>query len=327
VSDRVVTVPPTYHGSSRYWLVTLEPKRADELILHYSFEQSNSGYQAGERSYLVRVGPKGCQRELVIGTYRESASPDLCLGDRLVVPIALQDNYANYQFSNHDSTIREAYGQPSARPPNPINPSPVQTPIAAWLAYRGRHFEMASTAGGDRMVTWHAHWQAIDPGRWNVGLAMQPSPELQALAEVTADPADEYSTRVSGPDDETVQAIVVLPANQSLSVLPRTMLGRNYNRTGPYANSSSSVSDRFPVGQLVLRVGDRFQIPYGGARISRSSLPSMNWQAQQAELDRLAALANHVLVQQKPFAPPALESPTSERYPAQRHFFDDWLVP
>lgn len=330
VGDRVVTVPPNYHGSSRYWLVTLEPQREGELILRYEFQQANSRYQGGDRSYFVRVGPRGCQRELTIKSFSNGASrhPDLCLGDRFVMPIELPANYFNYRFSDRDPIMTQIYVRPKPPLPQSFDASPLTNPIAAWLAYRGRHFEMVSTAGGDRMVTWHAHWQAIATGRWNLELAMQPSPELLALTAEAANSLDDaYQTQVSGPEDKTEQSIVVLPAGTPLSVLPLTMRGENYYGSSPSASNSSSVSDRFPVGQLVLRVGDRFQIPYGGARISRSSLPSMNWQAQQAELDRLAASANTVLIQQKPFAPPALESPTSERYPAQRHFFDDWLAP
>lgn len=332
VSDRVVTVPPSYDGASHYWLVTLEPRREGEPILRYEFQQANSRYQRGDRSYFVRVGPRGCQRELTVASlrYGESRYPDLCLGDRLVVPIELEHNYSNYRFSDRNSVITQIYIRPQPPLPESFDPSPLPSalpkPIATRLKYLGRHFEMVSTAGGDRRVTWQAHWQAIATGRWNLELAMQPSPELQALTAGRSD--DGVPNYVSGPEDKTLQSIAVLPVGQPLTVLPLTMRGNNYYGPGSAASNRSSVSDRFPVGQLVLRVGDRVQLPYGGAEIRRSSLPrNMNWQAQQAEIDRLAASANPVLIQQKPFAPPALESPIAGQNTTQRHFYDDWLVP
>jgi hypothetical protein len=158
------------HTGGRYWLAHVRPKRTGSFQLKYKYRDNNPSYTHGERELPFTVGPKGCRR----GPLGAAAYTYVCLGDTIILPIAL-DDYAGHTFNITRTPYQPELWESvaTARPPeenNKLDRSPVANPAADYLQYVGRSVHQSSHRAGGYTLNFYAVFEARKPGRLNLAL-------------------------------------------------------------------------------------------------------------------------------------------------------------
>jgi hypothetical protein len=248
-------------GSAKinYWVVTMEPKVAGKYTIRYTFQRSAYGYANGDREYSIVVGASGCQRTI----HNREVYPNLCLGDKLLLPIEINRHFFNYKFYK---VSRFSGGGLFANPGNESNRPNFTAqgaiePAQNHLQYLGQEFVINSTRSGDWNVHWQALFQARNPGFLSLRLQQVPSEKLRRLLE---------SNRRSYLAAEPVEyPIAILPKSQPITTMPYGFHSYDYE---PMV--SSSTFEHFPFRVSHLRVGDRLWLKYSYARVYREDINS-----------------------------------------------------
>ena len=101
VADAVATGP---HGYG-YWLVTVQPKRAGNLLIRHTAElqyPENFSFPKDDgihREYRFTIGEKNQQRVHYVGGWDYRVYPLACLGDKIVIPIRIHKTLIDHTFS------------------------------------------------------------------------------------------------------------------------------------------------------------------------------------------------------------------------------------
>jgi hypothetical protein len=318
VVNAAVKTHTDYRGQTRYWILTLQPKTAGQFIIRYGFERSHTGYSKSQREYQIVVGPTGCPR-----IFHHKFHPDICLGDRIMVPIEINAQNSHYTFSRR-SQLPQNFLFPSYVPstdrPTFIPQPSVQTspkPVPNTLMYLGRDFDQSPTRGGDLHITWRALLRAQRVGTLNLTLQLNPSQVLQEL--VRRDGENPESDRRTGinPDPVTT-TIVVLPDKSPITTLP---FRESVNDSDLHGNGSSG-SHQYPLGAIYARVGDRLWLNAGASRLSRDVVWNDRNGAEltQSQLQRSLMNSDLTITEQ-----PVNLGMVNSRHSNSANQFDNWL--
>ena len=322
VQKAEVKTKENYRGDTRYWLLTLQPKKAGNFVIRYTFERSQSGYSHANRIYQISVGEAGCKRVF----YANRFYPDLCLGDQVLVPIEMNAQNLNYAFYNQ-SNLASGQSRPNLSPSTQqlsFNPKNLTNAAVSSLHYLGRNFETSSTRGGDLVVHWQSLVVAKRPGLLNIKLQLLPSPELEQLAAAGDGSDDRFGISLR----ETQFAIAITPENASVIALPFEEIADDNQLTGPYKGGGSIMRHQYPLKIVRLRVGDRVWLTYGDARIPNRKA----WHQFVGEKIRQSTfepLFNAELqISEHPFNPnQETLNDANGSFASNGVYFDDWLTP
>lgn len=176
----------TYHGGGAYWLAHLRPKRPGGFTLKYAyryedpFTTGDTRETRAEHSFQLNVGPRGCRRRPA----HMASSFEPCLGDTVIVPIALDAYRRVYTGHTFEFTARPA--APRAAPAGPedwelrlsqqqdaeLRRDAVANPLAAHLKYLGSTVSVRPHRSPGYTAEYHATFEAVSPGRFNLLLGV-----------------------------------------------------------------------------------------------------------------------------------------------------------
>lgn len=305
--------------ATRYWLVTLQPKQPGQFTLRYTFYRSGDAYPYGDREYAVNAGTAGCERVW----FREQFFPDLCLGDRVVIPIEIRQGSSHYAFGRRSrfATEKPNYLRLPKEYPK-LNPAeaPLQASIPSppsYFRYLGRTTigrGGGSTAGGDLPVPFSTLLAAQKVGSLFLTIRLNPSPGLvQRLQQ-----QKQRDERQNRPDFDPFMGTVIIKAkSEPVTVLPLQETNNDYEITDNrrfYRYRSKG----FSVETIQARVGDRLWFDYGHIWLHLQGREFRDFTTQ------ILPLLNQSV-------PEIIEQPLSAK-PAKTtiqdfYTFDDWLTP
>lgn len=174
----------TYYSGGGFWLAHVRPKRAGHFALKYTYEYADPFDKSGEphtrveRSIAFHVGPRGCWRR---PDYMASRF-EPCLGDTVILPIALDAYRKEYAGHVFEFTVHSARPPGAAAGPEKwqedlarqqeagLNKEPVANPLAEHLKYLGRVTHIMPHRAPGYTAEFYATFEAVKPGRFNLSL-------------------------------------------------------------------------------------------------------------------------------------------------------------
>lgn len=167
----------------------------------------------------------------------------MCLGDTLILPFVVND-YTGHVFTlgRRGSSVDAGAGETVAPPPVEMAPAvdSIANPLSAYLRYLGTSsYEMLKRSGGGTTF-YSAEFQAVAPGRFNLGL--------------------HGGTSAAGSIP-----VIVVPRGQPVTVLlaNETVVG-----TDRVQGFSSHTGNQYLNTLLLLQPGDRIALEYRSHSIS-----------------------------------------------------------
>lgn len=253
VGDELVRRPRD--TADRYWLVRVKPKRSGYYKLKYSFKfiKSYSDYpEEGEHTMVIGVGGKRCYRH----NNPQNGISNVCLGDTVIIPIQVANATAHEfsfqaEYNKTDESLEEgrkrftqwvSYGQVS----------PVFNQLSPHVKLLGiKSSAMAHRACCAETIDYFATFEAVKPGRFNLGLSS---------FEGDAMPGESTKMR---PEDGT-PIIIVNPGTPITALVPS-------EDTIHYADAkrfSSHAGNSFITNLMILQPGDVFTLRYSQSTIN-----------------------------------------------------------
>lgn len=235
--------------ASDYWLVYVRPKRSGHYSLKYTYafvkKWNEYSSEEGESEFSINVGGKNCHRR----NSPENGISSFCLGDTIIVPI-LTANLTAHAFSlkfrpqKAESLAESQKYFKSRETYSPVEP--VFNQLRSNVRLLGtKRFEMAHRACCSVTVDYYAIFEAIKPGRFNLGFSYFEGENL---------PAEPIKLNAG----YGVPIIIVAPGTPITGLLPA-------ERTIHYADKrrfSSHAGNSFITDLLILQPGDVFALRY-----------------------------------------------------------------
>jgi hypothetical protein len=244
----------TYYSGGGFWLVHVRPKRAGQFSLKYVYEYDDPFDKSGEpharveRTIALGVGPRGCWRrpEHMASRYEP------CLGDTIILPIALDAYKTEYAGHTFEFTVHSV--APEAAPAGPekweedlarqqeagLDKEAVANPSAEHLKYLGRTTHiMPHRAPGYTAVS-YATFEAVKPGRFNLSLG----------ASAPGVPPDGH------PGGGSVPVIVVERGT------PVTWLAAQESVSDHKGRFSSHWGENYLTSPVIMQPGERLTLPF-----------------------------------------------------------------
>ncbi len=177
-----------WHGSGRFWLVHVKPKRSGHFKLKYKYRYidrvrpKDPLYEFVEHEMPIWVGPRGCRRRVQDRNYT-----DVCLGDTVIIPVVL-DNFDGHTFSLAGREL-----QPMSEPlaeslkmemaareeeDKKLHTEPVANPAAEFLKYVGSAAYYHPHRAPGFTMDFHATFEAVKPGAFNLSVGARVSDKL-----------------------------------------------------------------------------------------------------------------------------------------------------
>lgn len=235
-----LTQRSTWHGAGTFWLVHVRPKRSGHYTLKYRYDYNDPHYTYVEHEMYMSVGEKGCRRGV-----RSGAIAGACMGDTIIFPVAA-GKYTGHTFSlkrQEQSTTGEDV-QKSLRDMevSGLYTEPVANPAGEYLKYIGRSVDYMPHRNGGFTVEFHATFEAVRPGSFNLALAGR-APDSASL---------KLSASGSVP-------MVIVERDAPATVLAQyeTVVGTDAKR-----GFSSHTGNEYLTGIKILQTGDRIALPY-----------------------------------------------------------------
>ncbi len=273
-----------------YWLVTLQPKTKGRFTVRYKFSNQLGSYS--DREYPISVGDRSCARLLVNQSF---FYPNICLGDKIMIPIQLEPdnlNNFNYIFSKSSRYMGDAIT--NYIPPSEILLAHSQTTNNLnYLSYLGKGID----ATNQELVKLYAAFSSKNIGKFNLETTVRLPNILQPYA--------------LDAGEAIVTPLEIFPAETPLVVLPE----REYSCQSAQISLDSPCdptsyrSFAYPQQKMRSRVGDRLNIEY--------ALLNMLASPTSVDPDSLSAQLQAVdpIIQELPF--------NLDRQ--EEGFFDRWL--
>jgi hypothetical protein len=241
VDDKIARSPVVW-GAFRHWLAFVKPTSPGTYTVKYSVTFPAGDYSRGERSYEFRVFEQGCRR---------SAQPyinagNYCLGDTVILPIRL-DGYQNHTFTvnmtPNEAPAREEIAPEWLEKPNMAQPPPesVRNPVAEHLKYLGMARYENLLRSLRVTISYAAIFEAVKPGRFNFSVGPPAHPQGGPVRE---------------PDG---QAVIVVDRDAPVTSLAPRERTLDYSR---YYVSTVGNTNTYPIGTMILQVGDTIAIGY-----------------------------------------------------------------
>ncbi|HWS54663.1 MAG TPA: hypothetical protein VN228_11070 [Pyrinomonadaceae bacterium] len=177
-----------YHGGGAYWLAHVRPKRPGSFTLKYAygyedpFTKGETSATRAEHSFHINVGPRGCWRRPA----HMASRFEPCLGDTIILPFAL-DAYRRvyaghtFEFAARPAAARDAPAGPEAweltllrQQDAKLRRDEVVNPLAEHLKYLGSTAEVRLHRAPGYTAEYHATFEAVRPGRFNLLLGAGP---------------------------------------------------------------------------------------------------------------------------------------------------------
>lgn len=257
-----------------FWLVYATPRRSGDFELRYRYDYRNRVrphdplFTHVEHTSYVRVGERGC--------WRRRQAKDVCLGDTLILPFVV-DDYTGHVFSlarRGSSAGGGAGAAEAALVAAAAAVDSIPNPLFVHLRYLGtRSYEMLRRNGGGTTV-YSAEFQAVAPGRFNLGLNGGTSaagsipviivPRGQPVTVLLANETVEGTDRVRGfsshGGNQYLNTLLLLqPGDRiTLEFSHRALSARQEREQGSGARETADVAPvitRFP---FHLDAGERF---------------------------------------------------------------------
>ena len=251
-----------YHGGGAYWLAHVRPKRAGSFTLKYvyvyedPFVKSEPRATRAEHTFSFHVGPRGCWRRPEF----MSSSFEPCLGDTIILPVALDAYRKNY--SGHAFELKVHSISPPGAPAGPekweedlprqqdagLDQEAVANPLAGHLKYLGRAVHLRPHRAPGYTAEFHATFEAVRPGRFNVSLG-------------AAAPGEPHARLAGGGP------VPVIVVERGTPVTWLAAQGTVVDRKGRF---SSHYGENYLTTPVIMQPGERLTLPYH--RITRRGL-------------------------------------------------------
>jgi hypothetical protein len=246
LKDELKGRPHELRGDS-YWLVHVKAKHSGYFVLTYSYKENDPHYSHVERDFLLRIGPSGCRR----GPPYTGSYARFCVGDRIIVPIII-NNFSSQEFAltskQYSSKDDESFEKerPAVKDSGTATAS-VANPAADLIRFVGCTSNKLLHRNGGYTLENFATFEAIKPGRLNLGVGLSPS---------------------TNPDDGI--PIIIVARDTPVTLLASRQEVRGYSKGYDGREWVSSTSgDAFMSDLMILQPGDRISINYRTSRRSR----------------------------------------------------------
>ena len=282
VNDKVTT-----KVEKTYWLVTLQPKIAGKFTVRYKFLNQNGSYSDNE--YPISVGDRNCQRLLVNHSF---LYPNICLGDKIIIPIQLESPLVNYSFSNASKYKGDSITNYTPQGVVSLVGSNLSNTLN-YLFYLGKGIDETNP----KLIKLYAIFSSKNTGKFNLETTIN-------LPEILQPYALDAGEAIATPME-------VLPAGTPLVLLPE----REYSCQSAQLSLDSPCdptsyrSFAYPQQKLRSRVGDRLNVEYALLRIPASPI----------------ALDPQELSTQLQLVEPVIEELSFKTESQGDDFFDSWL--
>lgn len=232
-----------------YWLITLQPKTTGKFTVRYKFLNQNGSYSDNE--YPISVGDRSCDRLLVTQSF---FYPNMCLGDKIVIPIRLDIQAINYSFSNSSKYTGDAITNFIPQGVTLlVNNSAINN--LNYLSYLGKGIDVTS----QELVKLYAAFSSKNIGKFNLETIVDLPEKLQPYA--------------LDAGEAIVTPIEILPTQIPLVMLPEreySCQSAQISLDSP-CDPSSYRNFAYPQQKTQSRVGDRLNIEY--ALLNMLALP------------------------------------------------------
>ena len=238
-----------WHGGSVYWLAHLRAKRPGEYSLKYRYRYKDHVnpkdplYTFVEHQTSVRVGPRGGPRQ--------PRYTFVCVGDTVILPVLLND-FTEHTFSivaqphtPGDAATEKRWRETEAAR---LHREHVNNPAAEFMRYVGRSAHYSPHRVPGYTMTFHATFEAIKPGSFNLSVGGNPVP------------------------------VVVLAPGEPVTVIA----ARNDEHGYSERFSSNGGGNDYLTTPLILEVGERFTLEYLTYSIRGRSALGENEEALEA---------------------------------------------
>lgn len=230
----------TWHGAGTFWLVHVRPKRSGHYTLKYRYDYNDPHYTHVEHEMYMSVGEKNCRRGV-----RSDAIAGACMGDTIIFPVAV-NKYTGHTFSlrrqEHSPPSEDVQKSLRQMEVSRLYTEPVANPVGEYLKYIGRHVNYMEHRNGGFTVEFHATFEAVKPGSFNLALAGRaPDSTIPKL-----------NTSGSVP-------LVIVEKDAPATVLTQyeTVVGTDAKR-----GFSSHTGNEYLTGIKILQTGDLISLPY-----------------------------------------------------------------
>ncbi len=275
VARERLTRRSNWHGGQLYWLAHLRAKRPGEYYVVYKYRYKDRVrpqdplYTFVEHQTLVRVGPRGCSRR--------PRNNSVCVGDTFILPVVVND-YTEHTFSlaaqpykpGDPSTEKALRGMDEAG----LQRETVPNPAEKFMKYLGSRAHYSPHRALGYTVTYMATFEAVAPGSFNFTVGASSMPIV-----------------VVGPGDAV------------------TVLSSGDNVHGYTERFSSRSGNNYQTTPVILQVGERLTLHYGGYSVRGRSARGEN----KEEIE--AGIKDH---------PPVITLLPFRVDPAQ--VFNEWVV-
>lgn len=277
----------TTKAETTYWLVTLQPKITGKFTFRYKFLNQNGGYSDNE--YPISVGDRSCQRLLVNQGF---FYPNMCLGDKITIPIRLEAQAINYSFSKSSKYTGDAITNYIPQDGTLLVNSGIANNLD-YLSYLGRGIN----ATNQLLVKLYVAFSSKNIGKFNL--------------ETTVDLPEKLQPYALDVGEAIVTPMEIFPARTPLVFLPE----REYSCQSAQISLDSPCdpasyrSFAYAQQKLRSRVGDRLNVEY--TLLNTLSLPTpLDTEILSAQLQLVEPV-----IKELPFS---IES-------QEDGFFDGWL--
>jgi len=237
-----------------YWLASVRPKRAGEIVFRHTYQTPGSGYRHQDHEMRIFVGERGAPRSL-----RADLRPQrVSIGDLVLVPFRVGDGVVGHAFRAdsrfphyHYSSFPVTYDErPLASGAADLRASDG----AAVLRYLGRQaVSSVHRAGTQASLGLTAYFEATGAGRLNLELSAR-------LPEALGVPPGRVRAGTC--------SIVVAPGGDAIATVVAEESIHEKHEDSETPRVSSSGGTGYPVSVLMLRPGDRFALSYGSFVVS-----------------------------------------------------------
>ncbi len=233
-----------WHSGGIYWLAHLRARRPGGFQMTYRYRYNdrvnphNPLYTFVEHKTFVNVGPNGCARR--------PRSNSICVGDTFILPVVFNDYTEHtFQIEAQPYAPADAATEKSlrAREEGSLHREPVHNPAGEFMRYVGRRAYYSPHRALGYTMTFHATFEAVKPGAFNLAVSM---PMSAAGPKTLANTAGARS----------VPVVVVAPGT------PITILSSGENVRGYTESFSSNSGNNYMTTPVILQVGERLTLQY-----------------------------------------------------------------
>jgi hypothetical protein len=245
VARERLTRRSNWHGGQLYWLAHLRAKRAGGYHLRYKYRYKDHVrpqdplYTFVEHETYVSVGPEGCARRPRYNS--------VCVGDTFILPVLVND-HSEHSFSLASQPY--APGDPATAKAlrgmdeHGLAVEPVPNPAGQFMKYLGSRAHYSPHRAPGYTVTYEATFEAAGPGSFNLSVR----PRMDAAGPPTAASAAAGSVPIVVVDPKT--AVTVLSSGDNIH--------------GYTDRFSSRSGNNYMTTPVILQVGERLKLRYGG---------------------------------------------------------------